>query len=66
MYTAVHNTVITYFTVIIRSLYCSYERYTVRLYSLRVVMDEISLRPRVQDVPLIVKDDPSPEEVRKE
>ena len=29
-------------------------------------MDEISLGPRVQDVPLIVKDDPSPEEVRKE
>ena len=29
-------------------------------------MDEISFRPRVQDVPLIVKDDPSPEEVRKE
>ena len=28
-------------------------------------MDEISLGPRVQDVPLIVKDDPSPEEVRK-
>ena len=29
-------------------------------------MDEISLGPRVQDVPLIVKDDPSPQEVRKE
>ena len=29
-------------------------------------MDEISLGPRVQDVPLFVKDDPSPEEVRKE
>ena len=29
-------------------------------------MDEISLAPRVQDVPLIVKDVPSPEEVRKE
>ena len=29
-------------------------------------MDEIGLGPRVQDVPLIVKDDPSPEEVRKE
>ena len=29
-------------------------------------MDEINHGPRVQDVPLIVKDDPSPEEVRKE
>ena len=29
-------------------------------------MDKISLGPRVQDVPLFVKDDPSPEEVRKE
>ena len=29
-------------------------------------MDEISLRPRVQDVPLTVKDDLSPGEVRKE
>ena len=29
-------------------------------------MDEISLGPLVQDVPLNVKVDPSPEEVRKE
>ena len=29
-------------------------------------MDEISLGPRIQDVPLNVKDDPLPEVVRKE
>ena len=32
----------------------------------KVVMDEIRLRPGVQAVPLMVKDDSSPEEVRKE